>query len=77
MDSPLDLVQPIDPKGLTAEIGGNFVWNFGLGIDGRDLQAFLEREAGNVHGLIKKTAAGSVEPVGGRWPSKEVWETLR
>ena len=30
MDSPLGLVQPIDPKGLTAEIGGNFVWNFGL-----------------------------------------------
>ena len=29
MDSPLGLVQPIDPKGLTAEIGGNFVWNFG------------------------------------------------
>ena len=25
MDSPLGLVQPIDPKGLTAEIGGNFV----------------------------------------------------
>ena len=34
MDSPLDLVQPIDPKGLTAEIGGNFVWNFGLGAEG-------------------------------------------
>ena len=40
MDSPLGLVQPIDPKGLTAEIGGNFVWNFGedsAGLRGRRL----------------------------------------
>ena len=30
MDSPLDLVQSIETQGLTAEIGGNSVWNFGL-----------------------------------------------
>ena len=40
------------------------------------LHAFLDREAGGVNGLFKKTAAGPVEPVGGVCPSKEVWETL-
>ena len=41
------------------------------------LHAFLDREAGNVYGLFKKTAVGPVEAVGGPCPSKEVWETLR
>jgi hypothetical protein len=34
-------------------------------------------QSGECFGLIKKTAAGPVEPVGGVCPSKEVWETLR
>ena len=40
------------------------------------LHAFLDREAGNVYGLFKKTAVGPVEAVGGVCPSKEVWETF-
>ena len=48
------------------------------GIDGRDRQASVDREAGGRLWFIqKKTAAGTVEPVGGPCPSKEVWETLR
>ena len=38
----------------------------------------VDREAGGRLWFIqKKTAAGTVEPVGGPCPSKEVWETLK
>ena len=41
MDSPLDLVQSIETQGLTAEIGGNSVWNFGLVVE--DFALFTKR----------------------------------
>ena len=52
MDSPLDLVQSIETQGLTTEIGGNFVWNFGLGwISPR---AGGASEAGSLRNLVSR-----------------------